>query len=333
MLLSGNGRHRRPRPSQTRKFVAAAGVTGAGIALPLITAGGASAVSDSTWDKVAQCESGGDWAVNTGNGFYGGLQFTQSTWAAYGGTAYADRPDRATKDQQIAVAEKVLADQGPGAWPVCSARAGLTAGGEAAHVDTGPVSSYADSSAVSRGSDRTGLDTSGGASAGSAAKGAAEDSAEDAASPAKGSSGGGSAQAQQDTAARQGQQEQQPSFDGADGWDAQDGVYWYQEDGAWHWTTHRSVYEQHTAAAQSPGGSTAAKPSAAKPSGGGAAAEAEPAADRQEQEGYTVREGDTLSQIAEDHRLDGWQGLYRQNRATVGEDPDLILPGQVLDLA
>jgi transglycosylase-like protein len=71
------------------------------------------------WAAVAQCESGGNWSINTGNGYYGGLQFGQSTWAAYGGTAYAPRADLATQGQQIAVAEKVLAGQGPGAWPVC----------------------------------------------------------------------------------------------------------------------------------------------------------------------------------------------------------------------
>jgi resuscitation-promoting factor RpfA len=71
------------------------------------------------WSGVAQCESGGNWATNTGNGYYGGLQFSQSTWNAYGGQAYAPRADLASAAQQIAVAEKVLAGQGIGAWPVC----------------------------------------------------------------------------------------------------------------------------------------------------------------------------------------------------------------------
>ncbi|KIQ67299.1 transglycosylase [Kitasatospora griseola] len=92
----------------------------------LLTATSAHAADVSTWDKVAQCESTGNWSINTGNGFYGGLQFTSSTWAAYGGTAYAPQANQATKAQQIAVAEKVLASQGPGAWPVCSVKAGLT---------------------------------------------------------------------------------------------------------------------------------------------------------------------------------------------------------------
>ncbi|MFD0526191.1 transglycosylase family protein [Kitasatospora arboriphila] len=95
----------------------------------LVSAPSASAASASTWDAVARCESGGNWSINTGNGFYGGLQFTASTWRAYGGTAYASQANRASKAQQIAVAEKVLASQGPGAWPVCSRKAGLTRGG------------------------------------------------------------------------------------------------------------------------------------------------------------------------------------------------------------
>jgi LysM repeat protein len=117
MLCSGKGKHR--RPSKATRAVTLAGVTGAAIAAPLLAAGNASAATSAEWDAVAQCESGGNWAINTGNGFYGGLQFTNSTWAAYGGTAYAARADLASKAQQIAVAEKVLAGQGKGAWPVC----------------------------------------------------------------------------------------------------------------------------------------------------------------------------------------------------------------------
>ncbi|TQN42519.1 transglycosylase-like protein with SLT domain [Blastococcus colisei] len=71
------------------------------------------------WDAVALCESGGNWSINTGNGYFGGLQFSPTTWLEFGGAAYAPRADLATKSQQIAVAEKVLAVQGPGAWPTC----------------------------------------------------------------------------------------------------------------------------------------------------------------------------------------------------------------------
>ncbi len=79
----------------------------------------------SVWDQLAKCESGGNWAINTGNGFYGGLQFTYSTWLGYGGGAYAPRADLATREQQIAIAEKTLAGQGWGAWPACSSKLGL----------------------------------------------------------------------------------------------------------------------------------------------------------------------------------------------------------------
>ncbi|MGR7000047.1 transglycosylase family protein [Yinghuangia aomiensis] len=112
-MLSGIGRHRRTRMSTTSRFALAAGVTGAAITAPIIGATGASAASVSTWDKVAACESTNNWSINTGNGFYGGLQFTNSTWQEFGGTQYAPRADLATKDQQIAIAEKVLAVQAP----------------------------------------------------------------------------------------------------------------------------------------------------------------------------------------------------------------------------
>jgi LysM repeat protein len=73
------------------------------------------------WSAIAACESGGDWSANTGNGFYGGLQFTEQTWLAYGGGEYASSANLASEAQQIAVAERVLAGQGIGAWPVCGA--------------------------------------------------------------------------------------------------------------------------------------------------------------------------------------------------------------------
>ncbi|MFF5571588.1 transglycosylase family protein [Streptomyces luteogriseus] len=117
MLFSSKGKHR--RPSKATRVVALAGVTGAAVAAPLMAAGNASAATASEWDAVAQCEAGGNWSINTGNGYYGGLQFSASTWAGYGGTKYAATADQATKAQQIEIGEKVLAGQGKGAWPVC----------------------------------------------------------------------------------------------------------------------------------------------------------------------------------------------------------------------
>ncbi|MDX3534021.1 transglycosylase family protein [Streptomyces sp. MB09-01] len=117
MLLSGKGKHR--RGSKAVRIVTLAGVAGVAVAAPLMAAGTASAATASEWDKVAQCESGGNWSINTGNGYYGGLQFSSSTWAGYGGKSYAPQANQATKAQQIAVAEKVLKGQGKGAWPHC----------------------------------------------------------------------------------------------------------------------------------------------------------------------------------------------------------------------
>ncbi|WP_411091738.1 transglycosylase family protein [Streptomyces sp. 049-1] len=128
--MAVRGRHRRYQPNRINRASLTVTAGGAGLALPLVGTGTAQAADVETWDKVAACESTDDWDINTGNGYYGGLQFTQSTWEAFGGTRYAPRADLATKDQQIAVAEKVLDGQGPGAWPVCSQRAGLTRGGD-----------------------------------------------------------------------------------------------------------------------------------------------------------------------------------------------------------
>ena len=83
------------------------------------------------WDAIAQCESGGNWKINTGNGYYGGLQFSQGTWAGYGGKKYAARADLASRGEQIAIAEKVLDGQGIGAWPTCGKKGG-SSGGSAA---------------------------------------------------------------------------------------------------------------------------------------------------------------------------------------------------------
>lgn len=113
-----SGRHRKPTTSSVsvaKIAVTGAVIGGGGIAL----AAQAGAATDNEWDRVASCESGGNWAINTGNGYHGGLQFTQGTWASHGGTQYAPSAQLASREQQIAVAERVLASQGRGAWPVC----------------------------------------------------------------------------------------------------------------------------------------------------------------------------------------------------------------------
>ncbi|MEU6252489.1 transglycosylase family protein [Streptomyces sp. NPDC047043] len=209
--MAVRGRHRRYQPNRiNRASLITAG--GAGMAIPLIGTGSAHAADVATWNKVAACESTNNWSINTGNGFYGGLQFTQSTWEAYGGKQYAGRADLATKDQQIAVAEKVLEGQGPRAWPVCSVKAGLTRGGGTPDIHT-------------------------------------------------------------------------------------DGT-----------TTKKTSVKD-------------VQPQTTPQSRAGTA------------EMYTVVRGDSLSQIADtEHVQGGWQRLYAANRKTIGSDPDLILPGQRLNL-
>lgn len=110
-------------------------VLAAAIFTPVAVAPAANAAG-SVWDRVAACESGGRWNVSTGNGFYGGLQFTRQTWLAFGGGRHASTANLASKSAQITVARKVLASQGPGAWPVCSRKAGLTSANGGASYGT-----------------------------------------------------------------------------------------------------------------------------------------------------------------------------------------------------
>ncbi|ORB62811.1 transglycosylase family protein, partial [Mycolicibacterium tusciae] len=113
-----SGRHRKPTASAVN--VAKIAFTGAVIGTGgLALAGQANAATDGEWDQVARCESGGNWAINTGNGYHGGLQFSPSTWSGHGGGEFAPAAYLASKEEQIAVAERVLAGQGKGAWPSC----------------------------------------------------------------------------------------------------------------------------------------------------------------------------------------------------------------------
>ncbi|WP_020664450.1 transglycosylase family protein [Amycolatopsis benzoatilytica] len=124
--MSYRGKHR--KMSAATRTIARVAVAGIAVGAPLAIA--ATPASATNWDAIAQCESGGNWSTSTGNGYYGGLQFTQSTWKAYGGTG---SPQGASRDQQIAVAERVLQGQGIGAWPVCGKKGGSAA---SAHQST-----------------------------------------------------------------------------------------------------------------------------------------------------------------------------------------------------
>lgn len=232
--MPARGRHRRNRTSALSRTSLRVTAGGAGVAIPLIGAQLVHAAPEDTWHKVAACESGSKWDINTGNGYFGGLQFSQSTWQAYGGTAYAPRADLATEDQQMAVAEKVLAGQGPRAWPNCGPRAGLT---------------------------RDGAQPRAAQAAASAPRATAKPGQ---AQPAK-ADGGEKAAAE---------------------------------------SRQRAERAERAKADRSKKATT-----------------------------YEVVGGDSLSSIAEAHEVKGgWPGLYERNRATVGGDPDLILPGQRLDL-
>lgn len=116
------GRHTVKKIS-TPARIAVAGAAVAGASTLLAPA--ASAAPDSDWDRLAQCESGGNWHLNTGNGYYGGLQFASATWNGFGGNEFAPFAHQASREQQIVVAERVLASQGWGAWPACSQKLGL----------------------------------------------------------------------------------------------------------------------------------------------------------------------------------------------------------------
>jgi LysM repeat protein len=205
--------------------------------LGLLAASGNAAAADSgVWDRIARCESGGNWHINTGNGYYGGLQFSAGTWRAYGGSAYAATADQASKSAQIAVATKVQRAQGWGAWPVCSARAGASGSAPAASSGTVSEKSTKKSSTGSKSESATG-----------------------------------------------------------------------------------STKKQSTKKA------TPSKPAQTPARGTNNASRGTSRGD------YTVRQGDTLSAIAAQHGTT-WRKVYAANKSVIGADPNLIVPGQQLDL-
>ncbi|MFE3328236.1 transglycosylase family protein [Streptomyces sp. NPDC059176] len=314
-MLSGNGRHRRPR--QAPALVVAAGVTGSAIAIPLLGAGAASAADSATWDRVADCESGGEWSADFGNGYYGGLQLTQETWEVYGGTAYAPRPDLASRAQQIAVAEMVLAAQGPSAWSNCAVITGL--GSSASMAGSGSASAAqgaAESPSFGDGADEapeTGADASSPSSAPSGS-GASAESSQKPASPSSAPSAAGGSASDSDGVS-DADDEGGPGVDSGAGAAAEGGA-----------GKHRGTPAEEDEAVNSGN---------ERDSGRHASRDDVPTRDAVTTEGeYTVRPGDSLSNIADAHHVPGgWSALYSANEEVVGADPDLILPGQSLDLA
>ncbi|MFJ7334949.1 transglycosylase family protein [Streptomyces sp. NPDC101110] len=315
-MLSGNGRHRRPR--QAPALLVAAGVTGSAIAIPLLGASGASAADGTTWDRVADCETGGAWSQNSGNGYYGGLQLSQEDWENHGGLDYAASADLASRSQQIAVAERILADQGVGAWRTCGLLSGL-------EQDKGSESS--ESSGSSDSSDSSGevdspglLDSLGSSPSESASP---SPSSPDGSSASR-DEGADSDKSPESTDSPKGRQS--GSSSSADSKSDKSGNSQSADDSSELSDTgsgrHRgpSADESRGSEDGRTGESTGRHASRGDDSS------------RDASEGaYIVGVGDSLWSIADSLDVSGgWHALYEGNEKSVGTDPDLILPGQKL---
>ncbi|WP_338779719.1 transglycosylase family protein [Streptomyces sp. DG1A-41] len=303
-MLSGNGRHRRPR--QAPALLVAAGVTGSAIAIPLLGASGASAADGTTWDRVADCETGGAWSQNSGNGYFGGLQLSQEDWEKHGGLDYAPSADLASRSQQIAVAERILADQGVGAWRTCGLLSGLQQDKDSGTSDS------------STATDSPGL----------------LDSTESSPSPTSPSPDGPSTSEDETVksdkssdSADSSAQDQEPdsSSSPTDESDKSDNSQQSDDSSALTDTgsgRHRGPSADGDAATGD--GRTSGSAGRHASRGGEASREAADGS-------YTVRSGDSLWSIADSLGLSGgWHALYARNEAAVGADPNLIRPGQKL---
>ncbi|MEU6593062.1 transglycosylase family protein [Streptomyces sp. NPDC046881] len=350
-MLSGNGRHRRPR--QAPALLVAAGVTGSAIAIPLLGAASANAADGTTWDKVAECESGGSWSADTGNGYYGGLQISQDDWNAYGGGQYAASPDQASRNQQIAVAEKILADKGTSPWATCALLSGLTTGsGSSVDVDTGVGGSGdTDGSGDSSGSTEK-SDTSGNSGSSDASEGSGPSGRPDA-SPSTGAgsdanSGSGSGSSSDATAEPGGKPDKGAGTD-----TGSKGTKGPKSDKS---ASPDAGDSRGSAPTATPGTGAADNPQQAAGSwslvdtgalsGGrhrGASADENVTSGQEvtssgrhaarETDTYTVREGDTLASIADSLEVDGgWHALYVGNKKAIGADPNHISAGQTLEV-
>jgi len=155
------GRHRAPRrPGRLGRATLAVVAAGAPV-IPAALLAAPAAHADTDWDGLAECESSGNWAINTGNGFGGGLQFTDSTWRSFGGSG---QPEDASREEQIQVAERVKAEQGMNAWPTCSKKTGNT--------DDSPNSSVPSAGSSD---DDSGSDSGSGSGSGSSGESSSDD--------------------------------------------------------------------------------------------------------------------------------------------------------------
>ncbi|MEV4922033.1 transglycosylase family protein [Streptomyces roseoverticillatus] len=354
----------------------AAGVTASGIAMPLLAATGASAADAGTWDRVAQCESGGLWSANSGNGTYGGLQLTQDLWERHGGREYAPRPDLASRAQQIAVADQILESSGNGPWSSCAASSGLTSGGTKADVNPGGTHAPASDSTPSRAPERTTSHSTPSEPDGSAKPAKPSTSPSESGKPstepsAQPSSGKPSPDQSSGTPSGtpSGKPSGSPSPDASSprpgdtqSGDSKPGDGKAGDPGEGRHRKPSSSPADDPTSIPTSIPTSPATPSQGTPDGSGSAAgqasdgveagtgkhRADPSrsddarSSRGGSEGrtgsptatdYTVRPGDNLSVIAEQHAVKGgWQSLYQHNEKAVGTDPDLIRPGQKLEV-
>ncbi|AXL89065.1 peptigoglycan-binding protein LysM [Streptomyces sp. CB09001] len=328
-MLSGNGRHRRPR--QAPALVVAAGVTGSAIAIPLLGATGAHAADSANWDQVAECETGGAWSQNSGNGYYGGLQLSQDAWERYGGLDYAPSADQASRSQQIRIAEKIHADQGIAAWPTCGLLAGL---GSDSGVTGGGSGSGTAGDGASEGSDTSGEQDTTKSSETPATTETPESPQSSESSGSSGSSG--TAETPESTS---GASSSSPSPSSSPSSDAP------SDEADQSAKPDTSSESDPSVSAESQG--TEGSSGSGKHRGGtadeGAAGEgrtdpttgrhaSRDGGEREAGDGrYVVRTGDSLWAIADSLEVDGgWRTLYADNATVVGADPDHILPGQTL---
>jgi hypothetical protein len=306
-------------------------VTGSAIAIPLLGATGAGAADGTAWDRVAECETGGFWSQNTGNGYYGGLQLTQEDWEVYGGLDFASSADRASRSQQIAVAERILADKSADAWPTCGLLAGLDGDTADPGVDAG-ASGLTDSGETPENSGSSGLFDSldGSSASGSASPSPSASPGEATADPL---SSTGTTDESGDSGMSGNAGASSASGESGESADSGDSIEWDDSD-----KSGQSGGLSEDAETGGTGTGRHRGPSAGEAAGGGreggsAGRHASRDADaRDVGDGtYSVRAGDSLWGIADSLDLrGGWRELYVANEEAIGGDPDLILPGQKL---
>ncbi|WP_419995581.1 transglycosylase family protein [Streptomyces boninensis] len=322
-MLSGNGRHRRSR--QAPAILVAAGVTGAGIALPLLSGGAAQAADGATWDRIAQCESGGMWAADTGNGYYGGLQLTPEQWEQHGGAEFAERADYASRAQQIAVAERILDAEGARAFSHCTDGTELEGDEQSPGASHSPVLPPAGPESPEP-SDETTDPTDGPTEP-------TEGPTEPSQKPTE--------PTQEPTESKEPTESAGPATDSpspSDDAPSTPGGPRHRGDPAPDPSASTSTEAPDSRApSDTPGTGKHRKPGTGSEDGDG---NGRPGGDDSGDRGsrgtergdYTVRPGDNLSKIAADRSITGgWPELYADNRDVVGADPDLIHPGQRLD--